>query len=144
MEFKKVLIAVDESPYAARAAEAGVALARQLGAVVAFVAVAETAGAGYAGDTGVTAEEWIAMVRRDAQSLLSGYVARAATVPPALEFLEEGRPAARIVEAAREWAADVIVMGTHGRSAVTSALLGSVAQGVLHHASCPVMVVREP
>jgi nucleotide-binding universal stress UspA family protein len=52
-----------------------------------------------------------------------------------------------IVDAATELEADLIVVGTHGRGAAASALLGSVAKDLLHLAPCPVLVVtpvREP
>jgi nucleotide-binding universal stress UspA family protein len=47
-----------------------------------------------------------------------------------------------IVQRAGEWGADLIVMGTHGRSAIGRAVLGSVSQGVVREASCGVRVVR--
>ena len=40
------------------------------------------------------------------------------------------------------WAADLIVLGTHGRSGVARAVLGSTAEAVVRHAPCPVVVVR--
>lgn len=46
-----------------------------------------------------------------------------------------------IAEAAEEVEADLIVVGSHGRGAVTGALLGSVAKRLLHIAKCPVLVV---
>ena len=47
-----------------------------------------------------------------------------------------------IVRAARKHHAEMIVMGTHGRTGVKGVLLGSVASRVLTHAACPVMTVR--
>ena len=47
-----------------------------------------------------------------------------------------------IVEAAREWDADLIVVGSHGRGFWSRALLGSVSNAVVHHAPCSVLVVR--
>ena len=58
-------------------------------------------------------------------------------------YLIEGAPVAdRIVRAARARRADVIVMGTHGRTGVTRLMLGSVASRVVATASCPVLTVR--
>jgi nucleotide-binding universal stress UspA family protein len=54
-----------------------------------------------------------------------------------------GDPASEIIAAARASSADLIVMGTRGRSGVQRLLLGSVARKVLHHAECSVLVVRE-
>jgi nucleotide-binding universal stress UspA family protein len=52
-----------------------------------------------------------------------------------------GRAAPEIVAYAKEIAADLIVMGTHGRGGFQHALLGSVAERVVHHSPCPVLVV---
>lgn len=54
-----------------------------------------------------------------------------------------GMPAARIVDYAVQSQADLIVMGSHGKGAAKSLLLGSVAQGVLAGCSTPVLLVRE-
>jgi len=56
--------------------------------------------------------------------------------------LEEGPPAPRILDVAREESADVIVVGTHGRSGLGRIALGSVADRVLRQATCPVVTVR--
>ena len=53
-----------------------------------------------------------------------------------------GDPAEAIVELAGEWRADLIVLGSRGHGRLAGLLLGSVAQKVLTHAPCPVLVVR--
>jgi nucleotide-binding universal stress UspA family protein len=53
-----------------------------------------------------------------------------------------GRADAEIVEHADKTGADLIVMGTHGRTGLGRVLLGSVAQKVVQHARCPVLTVR--
>ena len=58
--------------------------------------------------------------------------------------LLEGDPATAIVEAAEETGADLVVMGTSGRTGLTRLLMGSVAEEVLRHAPCPVLTVRGP
>lgn len=57
---------------------------------------------------------------------------------------EEGEPLLRLLEIARDGHYDLIVMGTHGRSGRLRTLLGSVADGVIRNAPCPVLTVREP
>jgi nucleotide-binding universal stress UspA family protein len=49
-----------------------------------------------------------------------------------------------IAEAARQVEADLIVVGTHGRGAIGTAILGSIAKGLLHVAPCPVLAVPPP
>jgi nucleotide-binding universal stress UspA family protein len=56
--------------------------------------------------------------------------------------LVEGDPAAEVVRLAGELHADLIVMGTHGRSGLSRLLLGSVAEHVLRRCCCPVVTVR--
>ena len=53
-----------------------------------------------------------------------------------------GEPPEVIVSEAKERPCDLIVMGTHGHSGLARVLLGSVAEGVLRHATCPVLTVR--
>jgi nucleotide-binding universal stress UspA family protein len=53
-----------------------------------------------------------------------------------------GAPAETIVRVAREQEADLIVMGTHGRTGLQHVLLGSVAEKVVRLAECPVLTVR--
>jgi nucleotide-binding universal stress UspA family protein len=54
-----------------------------------------------------------------------------------------GRPASAIVEEARAWKADLLVLGNRGHGPIASMVLGSVSAEVVDHAPCPVLVVRE-
>ena len=56
--------------------------------------------------------------------------------------VREGDARAVIIDAADEWKADLIVVGSHGRTGLKRVLLGSVAQAVVAHAHCSVEVVR--
>jgi nucleotide-binding universal stress UspA family protein len=55
-----------------------------------------------------------------------------------------GVPFLEIVRAAKEKDVDLIVMGTHGRTGLSHALIGSVAEKVVHHAHCPVLSIKHP
>lgn len=54
-----------------------------------------------------------------------------------------GIPVEEILKAARDKGVDVVVMGTHGRTGVSHAVMGSVAENVVRRASCPVLTVRQ-
>jgi len=56
--------------------------------------------------------------------------------------LREGHPVDVITALAKRTRADLVVMGTHGRAGLKRALIGSVAERVVRHARCPVLVVR--
>jgi nucleotide-binding universal stress UspA family protein len=57
-------------------------------------------------------------------------------------LLKSGPPFLEIIIAANELHADLIVIGTHGRSGLTSVLIGSVAEKVVRRAHCPVLTVK--
>jgi len=56
----------------------------------------------------------------------------------------EGDAATEVIAAAQATNADLIVIGTHGRTGLSRLVLGSVARNVLHHATCSVLIAREP
>jgi nucleotide-binding universal stress UspA family protein len=65
------------------------------------------------------------------------------TLAPFEKRIEVGSPAHTICEVAREANADVIVLGSHGRTGLGRILIGSVSEHVVRHAPCPVLVVRK-
>lgn len=141
MDVRRILIAVDDSTFAAHAAEVGLELAQKLSAEVAFLTVVDPAVAEGASDTGVGVGQLLATAQKDGHDLVAAFRERAHADPSALGFVETGDPSALIAESAINWDADLIVLGTRGRSKIRSLILGSVAQAVLHHAHCPVLVV---
>lgn len=58
--------------------------------------------------------------------------------------LVEGDPKSQIIDVANQWHADMIVVGSHGRSGLGRFLLGSVSQDVVRHAHCSVEIIRTP
>lgn len=63
---------------------------------------------------------------------------------PCEHLLLQGDPAAEVVRAAEDENAEMIVLGTHGRTGLARLLMGSVAEQVVRHAPCPVLIVRDP
>ena len=141
MSFRRILIAVDDSPLAAHAADVGIELARSLGGEVALIHVIDPA-LGCAPDSGVPAADLLASAEQEGKRLLAAFRPRTTLQAPPLEFVPVGKPATEIVQAAHAWSADVIVIGSHGRGGMSRLLLGSVAEGVMRHAACPVLVIR--
>jgi nucleotide-binding universal stress UspA family protein len=56
----------------------------------------------------------------------------------------DGEPAFQILETARQHGADLIVMGTHGRTGIRRVIMGSIAEQVVRKATCPVIAVKVP
>ncbi len=142
MSFRRILIALDDSAIAAHAVQVATDLATALKAQAALVYVVDPTLA-FRPDSGIPAAEWAATLKREGQSFLATTAQRTGE-PPVWQFLREGKPADEILAAAREWEADLIVIGTHGRSGVSRLVLGSTAELVVRHASCPVLVIRPP
>ena len=90
-----------------------------------------------------TYQELEAAARRAAQRELAKVAARAQKAKARVKaVLVEGVPYDRIARVARSKRADLIVMGTHGRSGLSKFFLGSVAERVISLAPCPVLTVR--
>jgi nucleotide-binding universal stress UspA family protein len=60
------------------------------------------------------------------------------------QMIRIGYPFLEIIRLAKERDVDLIVLGTHGRTGLAHALIGSVAEKVVHHAHCPVLSVKHP
>lgn len=136
-----ILIATDGSDGARAAVEHGLELAEQTHASVLFVAVRQSPlplfGDPY-WQQGVTRE--LGRLRPALKRAVAKAEARG--IPAEYDLLE-GDAAQRIVELARRRDADLIVIGSRGRGAIASAILGSVSKRVLHEADRPVLVVNE-
>lgn len=145
----KVLIGIDGSELALRAAQRALALVKEDARVV-LVAVARpvigTIGstAGVAPAIGAT-PGLVEEATEAAEHEVAGDVAAAARalgVPTETRVLV-GDPGDALCRLAAEEGADLLVVGSHGSGLLKRALLGSVSHHVLHHAPCPVLVVRE-
>jgi nucleotide-binding universal stress UspA family protein len=77
-----------------------------------------------------------------AESVLRGTTTPILAGVRATGLLLDGAPHDQIPRAARRNRADLIVIGTHGRTGLSKVLLGSVAERVIRSATCPVLTVR--
>ncbi len=96
-------------------------------------------GAGLAIDPRVTEETADALEQEAADDLTTAQRALGVTAATAVR---SGAPGDVICAAAADGAFDLIVVGSHGAGFLKRVLLGSVSHHVLHHAPCPVLVVR--
>jgi nucleotide-binding universal stress UspA family protein len=82
-------------------------------------------------------------VQQELQSWLAGFVKRAiAEGITATADYHIGEPGQQICLVAKDWNADLIVIGRHSRGGLSELLLGSVSNYVIHHAHCSVLVVQ--
>jgi nucleotide-binding universal stress UspA family protein len=145
MMIKRILVPMDFSSHAERALEYAVEMAKPFKAEVAVVHVFEPiyyaapdlAGAGPA--LGAIIDEQQKSARAQLQRLEARYAKRRVALRG---FLQTGPPAPAIGDTAKRFKADLIVMGTHGRTGLAHVLLGSVAEQVVRTAPCPVLTLR--
>jgi nucleotide-binding universal stress UspA family protein len=130
LHVKRILYPTDFSSYSNQAYLHAVALAENYGAGLVILSVYTPAAAG-----GLDRAQW-----RNHLEQIRPVDAR---IPVRHVFLE-GDPATEIVRYARDASADLIVMGTHGRTGVDRLLMGSVAEQVLRDAPCSVLIVKLP
>jgi nucleotide-binding universal stress UspA family protein len=140
-----ILFATDGSPSAKAAAHEAFELAKATGWKLRVVTVWRTpivTGYGFAPAPYIPELSDIERDHANKVALEAVEAAKAADVEATGE-LRQGSASDEICEAAEETAARLIVMGAHGWGAVQRLVFGSVSTSVLHHAPCPVLVVRD-
>lgn len=145
MKIKKICVAIDFSKLSYEALDYAIDLARELGARLSVLYVVEPlefAGVDVLGGTPIATQsivdEHLKQARRELERVKSR---RLAGLEGASTMVRMGRPAEEIVAAAGKGKANLIVLGTHGRSGLSHLLMGSVSERVVRHAQCPVIVV---
>jgi nucleotide-binding universal stress UspA family protein len=140
--FRHILLATDFSPSSGAAWKRGLALAKSAGARILVVHVVPSLAQAQA--VRWAYQEMEAEIRADAQKRLKALVARARKAGVrGKSLLLSGMPAHdAIARAARSQKVDLIVVGTHGRTGIAGALIGSVAARIVATAPCPVLTVR--
>lgn len=148
VQMAHVLCPVDFSDHSRHALDHAATFARWYGAKITALYVHRLAPAEFMAwpNVGLVSLPPMAMTeaqRADAHDALTEFVAgdRAAGVPIQTQVLEELSVASAIADQARRRGADLIAMGTHGRSGFERLLLGSVTEQIIRLAECPVLTV---
>jgi nucleotide-binding universal stress UspA family protein len=142
--FTKIIVPVDFSPHSDAAIRIAADLSRKYEASVTLVHVYEPVA--YALPEGYvlyTADQLASLLSTFEQRLAAAreIAQREGTISPDTKLLQ-GSAGSEIVDYAQKNGFDLIVMGTHGRTGLKHALMGSVAEKVLRRAHCPVLTVR--
>lgn len=140
MPYTKILIAVDSSEYSMKAARKGLELAHQLNAKAALLFVVDKSKAMGNVDAGVMPGEALIVLKKEAEQTFD-QLAKMYNGKELMKFMPEGHPAEDIAKTSETWEADLIVMGTHGRTGLQHLFMGSVAEYVVRHSKIPVMIV---
>ena len=143
--FKNLLVPIDGSPNSQLAVNAAIGLARAFSSSVSVLFVIDPYPfAGVGADFSIGQTQYLGAAKAEANQALAAarQALEAAGVQVSASLVEANTVWRGIVEAADAGGADLIVMGSHGRSGFEKLVLGSVAQRVLSHARQPVLVVR--
>lgn len=144
--YKKILVPIDGSASAQRGLDEAIKLAKESGAALRLVhAVNE-----YFIDSGfgmpMIATQWIDALREGGAAILNAAAAKVRDhgLKPETVLLDQlgTRVADLILNQAKEWPADLIVMGTHGRRGLSRLAMGSDAEMVLRLTPVPVLLIR--
>jgi len=127
LEFKRVLIAADDSPFSAAAWQEALSITQRMGSHLTAIAVAASGG------EVKTANQVVQ--RMEAEARLRGV--------PLETAVPYGRPFEAILQVAQAKKVNLIVLGSHGRTGLRRLLLGSTAERVIGQAPCPVLVVKK-
>ena len=142
MHFGRVLIAINHDDLAVSVADVGIELAVRLGAEAALVHAVDPSVGNAA--KGVCDPAYLVVQAVVAgRSLIEQVAKRAKLQSPPFEFVPVGYPAAEIVKTADDWMAEIIVLGSSPRrNGMKRELQDHVAEEVMRHAPCPILVVR--
>lgn len=140
-DYQHILVAIDFSAETDAVVDRALDIASGRASRISFIYVVEYAGYVYPPDTPMPVDLDLEqqLVEKAKENLRS--LAERHGLPEAVRYVEVGSPTQAIVRIAQEHAADLIVMGSHGRHGIQR-ILGSTASGVLHLSTCDVLAVR--
>lgn len=137
--WNRILVAVDPGPSARQALEVAVSMADRLHAQLAMVYVVDCAETQPAQLPRLT-NAMLGKLAADGKQWCANLAAEVHAAK-ASQFVRIGDPAVEILAVAREWQAEIIVMGNHGLTHTGRFFLGNTVETVVRDASCPVMTV---
>ncbi len=144
--FKHILVPVDGSATAQLAVEKAIGLAKAFGSRVSAIFVIDPYPfTGVGTDFAYGQAEYLSAATAEANASIKAakLAFEQAGVSVNTSVIESHAPWRGVVEAASSIQADLIIMGSHGRSGLEKLVLGSVTQAVLSHTHLPVLVVRD-
>ena len=145
MSYEKILVPYDASSYANHAFDEALKIAEKFGSKITAVTVL---GPNTQHTGGISLERAIEIQdeHEDAATKILKdleVLAKEKGVEFSFSVIFEPSPYKGIVNFSNSNSIDLIVIGSHGRSGIKKALLGSVASGVVEHANCPVLIIKK-
>jgi nucleotide-binding universal stress UspA family protein len=142
LKLKTILVPTDFSKESKKALRYAIPFARQFNAGIILINVVQPHYVG--GEFGVVDFPVIeAGLQKDSAEQLAALATKnVRDLVPVKTVVRTGSPVNEIIDAAKALKADLVILSTHGRTGLRHVLLGSVAENVVRHAPCPVLIVR--
>ncbi len=142
-KIRKILVPTDFSPFSQRAIDYGAFVAERFEAKIVLIHVIESAAYSVTDTMIVVNHE--AALKATAEALMENLEKQCIEKGMAVTTrVVSGTPYREIIKEAEQEEADLIIIGTHGRTGLERFLLGSVAEKVVRLATCSVLTVRSP
>lgn len=144
---RKILIAVEDSEYSEIAASYGFDFARKIDAEVGLLHVSELpVSTPYTmdpmlGEPPIVMPEMVLAQEEASQNLLDRFSEAFGQGCIIHRFIKTGNPTDEILLTAEAWSADMLILGTHGRTGFDHFIAGSVAEKVVRKSRCPVLII---
>ncbi len=145
LELRNILVATDGSRYSDAAASEAISIAKQCGANLVVVSVVPSEAESPFDivhsemQKGLIADKEFQEAEKNIKSVKNLAEKEGINVSG---FILAGRPYEAIIDTAKEKRADLIVVGSHGRTGIARLLMGSVTERVIGHAECAVLIVK--
>ncbi len=136
---KRILIAVDSGKTSIQVARDGFQLSQQLNAEVALLTVID--GTAIIDDSEMEAFNLDDFIKNDVKEKQKMLVDKLFEGRDVVTFIEQGHVHDTILQVAEKWEADLIVLGTQGRTGLSHLIMGSVAESVIRQSKKPLFVV---
>lgn len=146
-QFQRILLAIDDTPCSHKALEYAKELVQEFNASIALITVVSpTSPASYGADPllgqqPIVVAEVSEIQYKSAQDHLDTLAQEFSGAKEVYVFNKIGSIKEEILLAAQEWAADLIIMGSNGRTGFDHFISGSVSESVIRKAHCPVLVI---
>ena len=144
--FRRILVPIDDTPLSSKALRTAFSVAERFASKVVVLYVRHENQVSNVAELRRDEAEYEFELKTVRETALQTLAAGNHTLPPdyVSSDVRTGDPLSCILEASVEHAADLVVMGTHGRTGLASALLGNVAYSVMRRCEKPVLAIRHP
>jgi len=152
--FEKILVPLDGSEHSLKALDVAIQMAQKFGGKITLVHVYSVDVVGIIPEPGMATagipimsapdiSRFVEIARKIGNRILEDGEKRVkAGKVEVNKLLEEGHTVQEIIRVSKEGNYELIVIGARGISRIREMLLGSVSEGVMHHVTCPVLVVK--